>query len=90
MISVIRRYLCVSLSKNGVSPVLDVFELSLAIFVSLLADYKHHLKKQIEVFFREIIIYLLESASSSFDHKWLVIQALTHVSKTYEILLEFN
>ena len=79
MISVIRRYLCVSLSKNGVSPVLDVFELSLAIFVSLLADYKHHLKKQIEVFFREIIIYLLESATSSFDHKWLVIQALTHV-----------
>ncbi len=68
MISVIRRYLCVSLSKNGVSPVLEVFELSLAIFVALLADYKQHLKKQIEVFFREIVIFLLETPTASFDH----------------------
>jgi brefeldin A-inhibited guanine nucleotide-exchange protein len=88
MISIIRRYLCVSLSKNGVSPVLDVFELSLAIFVSLLADYKQHLKKQIEVFFREIIIFLLETSTSSFDHKWLVIQALTHVCANAQCVVD--
>lgn len=79
IISLIRKYLCVSLSKNGVSPVNEVFEFSLAIFVSLLADYKHYLKKQVEIFFREIIIYLLESQTSSFEQKWLVIQTLTRI-----------
>ncbi|CAF0723278.1 unnamed protein product [Brachionus calyciflorus] len=88
MINAIRRYLCVSLSKNGVSPINDVFELSLAIFVALLADYKQHLKKQIEVFFREIIIFLLETPTSSFEHKWLVIQALTHVCANAQCVVD--
>ena len=88
MINAIRRYLCVSLSKNGVSPITEVFELSLAIFVALLADYKQHLKKQIEVFFREIIIFLLETSTSSFDHKWLVIQALTHVCANAQCVVD--
>ena len=88
MINAIRRHLCNSLSKNGVSPITEVFELSLAIFVSLLADYKQHLKKQIEVFFREIIIFLLETPTSSFDHKWLVIQALTHVCANAQCVVD--
>jgi brefeldin A-inhibited guanine nucleotide-exchange protein len=79
IISIIRKYLCVSLTKNGLSPIYDVFELSLAIFISLLADYKQYLKKQVEVFFREIIIYLLETQTSSFEQKWLVIQTLTRI-----------
>lgn len=56
--------------------------------MSLLADYKHHLKKQIEVFFREIVIFLLETHTSSFDHKWLVIQALTHVSANAQCVVD--
>lgn len=88
IVNAIRRYLCVSLSKNGVSPILEVFELSLAIFVALLADFKHHLKKQIEVFFREIVIFLLETPTSSFDHKWLVIQALTHVCANAQCVVD--
>ena len=88
MINAIRRYLCLSLPKNGVSPITEVFELSLAIFVALLADYKQHLKKQIEVFFREIVIFLLETSTSSFDHKWLVIQALTHVCANAQCVVD--
>jgi brefeldin A-inhibited guanine nucleotide-exchange protein len=56
--------------------------------VSLLVDYKQHLKKQIEVFFREIIIFLLETSTSSFDHKWLVIQALTHVCANAQCVVD--
>ena len=51
IIGIIRKYLCVSLTKNGVSPITEVFEFSLAIFVSLLVDYKKYLKKQVEIFF---------------------------------------
>ncbi|CAD5111922.1 DgyrCDS1182 [Dimorphilus gyrociliatus] len=76
-ITAIKQYLCVALSRNGVSSVHEVFELSLAIFVTLLSNFKQHLKMQIEVFFKEIFLYILETPSSSFQHKWMVIHALT-------------
>lgn len=75
----IKQYLCVALSKNGVSSVPEVFELSLALFLALLARFKIHLKMQIEVFFKEIFMNILETSSSSFEHKWMVIHALTRI-----------
>lgn len=75
-IAAIKQYLCVALSKNGVSPVPEVFELSLSIFLALLDKFKTHLKMQIEVFLKEIFLNILETATSSFQHKWIVIQAL--------------
>lgn len=48
-ISAIKQYLCVALSKNGVSTVPEVFELSLALFLTLLQNFWKHLKMQIEV-----------------------------------------
>ncbi|KAF4526632.1 hypothetical protein B566_EDAN015266, partial [Ephemera danica] len=50
----IKQYLCVALSKNGVSSVP-------------------------EVFFKEIFLNILETSSSSFEHKWMVLQALTRI-----------
>ncbi|XP_010012282.1 PREDICTED: brefeldin A-inhibited guanine nucleotide-exchange protein 1-like, partial [Nestor notabilis] len=47
-INAIKQYLCVALSKNGVSSVPEVFELSLSIFLTLLSNFKTHLKMQIE------------------------------------------
>lgn len=57
----------------------EVFELSLALFLVLLARFKVHLKMQIEVFFKEIFLNILETSSSSFEHKWMVIHALTRI-----------
>ncbi len=48
-LTAIRQYLCVALSKNGLSSVPSVFQLTLAIFLALLANFKIHLKMQIEV-----------------------------------------
>ncbi|KAM4622378.1 brefeldin A-inhibited guanine nucleotide-exchange protein 2 [Discoglossus pictus] len=78
-INAIKQYLCVALSKNGVSSVPDVFELSLAIFLSLLSNFKMHLKMQVEVFFKEIFLNILETSTSTFEHKWMVIQTLTRI-----------
>ncbi|MFH4975093.1 hypothetical protein AB6A40_001802 [Gnathostoma spinigerum] len=75
----LRQYLCVSLSRNGVSPIVPVFEKSLAIFVQLVNKFKMHLKVQIEVFFREIIFSILESPSSSFEHKWIVVNTVEKI-----------
>lgn len=59
----IKQYLCVALSKNGVSSVPEVFELSLAIFLTLLSHFKIHLKMQIEVHSQ-----LLAEALQPFQH----------------------
>ncbi|KRX71962.1 Brefeldin A-inhibited guanine nucleotide-exchange protein 1 [Trichinella sp. T6] len=72
----IKQYLCVALSKNGVSSVLEVFEVSLDIFLALLENFKAHLK----VFFREIFLNILETFSSSFHHKWRVMEAVAKIS----------
>ena len=53
-----------------------------------MADYKQHLKKQIEVFFREIILFLLETSTSSFEHKWLCIQALTQICANSQCVVD--
>lgn len=78
-VTAIKQYLCVALSKNGVSSIPKVFELSLTIFLALLSNFKLHLKMQIEVFFKEIFLNILETSNSSFEHKWMVIQALTRI-----------
>ena len=48
-IGAVKQYLCVALSKNGVSTVPHVVELSLSIFLALFQSFKTHLKMQIEV-----------------------------------------
>eukprot|EP00731_Ephydatia_muelleri_P031777 Em0023g284a len=78
-ISAIKQYLCVALSRNGVSSVPQVFEVSLSIFLTLLSFFKSHLKMQIEVFFKDIFLNILETPSSSYEHKWIVLQSLNRV-----------
>lgn len=78
-IGCIKQYLCISLSKNGVSPHTQVFELSLAIFLCLLSCFKLHLKAQIEVFFKDIFMLILESPTSSFQHKWMILQVFNRL-----------
>lgn len=63
-INAIKQYLCVALSKNGVSSVPEVFELSLSIFLTLLSHFKTHLKMQIEVR-RSLSFQSLQTAASS-------------------------
>ena len=70
-ISAIKQYLCVALSKNGASSVPEVFKLFLFIFLFLLVHFEQNLKQQIEVFFKDIFLFILETASSTFEHKWL-------------------
>ncbi|TGZ75528.1 hypothetical protein CRM22_000299 [Opisthorchis felineus] len=78
-ITAIKQYLCVALIKNGVSPVPEVCELSVTIFLALLTHFKPHLKRQIEVFLKDVFLEILESPKSSFEHKWLVIEALRRI-----------
>lgn len=48
-LQLIKTHLCVSLSRNGVSSILELFEMALFNFLELIDKFKAHLKIQIEV-----------------------------------------
>ncbi len=87
-VSAIKTHLCVALSQNGVSSISEVFELSLALFVELLTKYKRCLKSQIEIFFKEIGLNILESTTSSFEQKWLVIEAISKICNDAQMVVD--
>ncbi|CAK8690782.1 unnamed protein product [Clavelina lepadiformis] len=87
-INAIKQYLCVALSKNGVSSISEVFHLSLEIFVKLLENFKTHLKMQIQVFFKEIFLNILESSSSSFQHKWMVLETTLKICSDAQLVVD--
>nr|VZI51641.1 unnamed protein product [Spirometra erinaceieuropaei] len=53
------------------SPVVEVHERDILLV--------QHLKMQIEVFFKEILLSILESPSTTFEHKWIVVAALQRI-----------
>ena len=83
-----QSYLWVALSQNGVSSISEVFELSLALFVELLTKYKRHLKSQIEIFFKEICLNILEATTSSFEQKWLVIEVIGKICMDAQMVVD--
>ena len=81
-VTAIKQYLCVALSKNGVSSVPAVFELSLAIFLTLLSSFKTHLKMQIEVHHFDVNF----SSSLFFFWKENIMILLIHLSIYFFLL----
>lgn len=65
-----------------------MFELSLAIYLCLLASFKTHLKLQMEVFFKDIFLPVLATSASSFQHKWLVVQAISRICADPQTLVD--
>ena len=87
-IKIVREYLCQSLSINVISPLLEVFELAITIFLVVVGLFKIYLKAQIEVFFKEIIFRILESHTSSYEHKFIVLNTLTKICSDSQLLLD--
>ncbi|MDP2436853.1 MAG: Sec7 domain-containing protein, partial [archaeon] len=84
----IKKYLCISLLTNGVSPVPKIFQLSLSIFWALLSSFKENLKNEIGIFFKKIFLPLLESPHSTVQQKWMVLQILLKICRIPQTLLE--
>ncbi|KIM25049.1 hypothetical protein M408DRAFT_26458, partial [Serendipita vermifera MAFF 305830] len=64
-VQAVKQYLCLSLSRNAVSAVLQVFEASVEIFWLVLKGMRRSLKREIEVLFSEIFIPILEMRTST-------------------------
>lgn len=84
----VRNYLCVSLLGNCTSPIAQVTGLSLQIFVSVMENFKDHLKSEIEVFISGILLKILESENSSYEHKSRVLEVFHSICRDPSALVE--
>ena len=72
----IKQYLCLSLLKNSLSPFDDVFKISMEIFDNLVLHFIDHLKGELSQFFDNIFFRFIESPSSSYFQKSVVLSTV--------------
>ncbi|KAI9017378.1 hypothetical protein BC832DRAFT_588642 [Gaertneriomyces semiglobifer] len=65
----VKQYLCLSLSRNAVSVVPQVFDISMEIFGKVLTGLRTVLKRELAVIFTEIIIPIMEARASITFHQ---------------------
>jgi brefeldin A-inhibited guanine nucleotide-exchange protein len=83
-----KQYLCQCLSRNAVSPVTQVFELSTEIFWCVLKSMRAPLKKEIEVLLNEIFLPILEMRHSTIRQKSLVLGVFIRLCQEPQALVE--
>lgn len=83
-----KQYLCLSLSRNAVSPVTPVFELSVEIFWCMLKSMRAQMKKEIEVLLNEIFIPILEMRHSTLRQKSLILGVFIRLCQDPQALVE--
>ncbi|KAG8903868.1 guanine nucleotide exchange protein for ADP-robosylation factor [Tulasnella sp. 403] len=83
-----KQYLCLSLSRNAVSPVTQVFEISVEIFWRVLMGMRTKLKKEIEVLLNEIFLPILEMRNSTLRQKSVLLSMLYRLSQDPQALVE--
>ncbi|ORX80331.1 hypothetical protein BCR32DRAFT_293898 [Anaeromyces robustus] len=84
----VKNYLCISISKNGISENPLIFELSLSIFIMMLRFYKAPLKAEIEVILNTIYLHILDMGSSSFLQKKKLLEGLLKVCENPQTLVD--
>lgn len=84
----INQYLRLSLSKNGASSVRQVFECCAEIFWLMIANMRVMLKREIEVFLKEIYLAILERRNAPSFQKLYVMKILKRLAVNPRALVE--
>ncbi|KAF5364253.1 hypothetical protein D9756_000655 [Leucocoprinus leucothites] len=87
-VQAINQHLCLCLSRNAVSPVPQVFDISVEIFWRVLSGMRTRLKKEIEVLFHEIFIPILEMRTSTLKQKAVILGMLSRLCQDPQALVE--
>ncbi|EJD53498.1 Sec7-domain-containing protein [Auricularia subglabra TFB-10046 SS5] len=83
-----KQYLCLALSRNAVSPVPQVFEISVEIFWRVLSGMRKQLKREIEVLLNEIFIPILEMRNATAKQKGVLLNMLSGLCQDPQALVE--
>ncbi|KAF8897505.1 sec7 guanine nucleotide exchange factor [Infundibulicybe gibba] len=84
----VNQYLCLTLSRNAVSSVAQVFEISVEIFWRVISGMRTKLKKEIEVLLHEIFIPIVEMRSSTLKQKAVILGMLSRLCQDPQALVE--
>ncbi|KAL2352495.1 hypothetical protein BJ546DRAFT_987899 [Cryomyces antarcticus] len=87
-VQAIKQYLCLSMSRNGASSVTRVFEVSCEIFWLMLKHLRGMLKKEIEVFLKEIYLAILDKRAAPVFQKQYIMTILGRLSADPRALVE--
>lgn len=87
-VQAVKQYLCLSLSRNAVSSVNQVFEISCEIFWLVLSGMRTKLKKEIEVLLNEIFLPILEMRNSTARQKSILLGVLVRLCQDPQALVE--
>ncbi|KAL9094225.1 MAG: hypothetical protein Q9165_003365 [Trypethelium subeluteriae] len=75
-VQAVKQHLCLSLSRNGASSVNRIFEVGCAIFWEMMKNMRLMLKKEIEVFLKEIYLAILDKRTAPVFQKQYVVSLL--------------
>ncbi|KAF2154288.1 hypothetical protein K461DRAFT_224337 [Myriangium duriaei CBS 260.36] len=84
----IKQYLCLSLSRNGSSSNNRVFEVSCEIFSLMIQHLRIALKREIEVFLKEIYLTVLDKRTAPAFQKQYIIHIIHKLVKDGKALVE--
>ncbi|KAL4818407.1 hypothetical protein BDW67DRAFT_157912 [Aspergillus spinulosporus] len=84
----IRPHLCLSLSRNGASSVPKVFEVCCEIFWLMLKHMRVMMKKELEVFMKEIYLAILEKRNAPAFQKQYFMEILERLADDPRALVE--
>lgn len=87
-VQAIKQYLCLSLSRNGASSVNKVFEVACEIFWHMLKYLRVMLKKEVEVFLKEIYLTILEKRSAPAFQKQYILTVFRRLAADPRALVE--
>ena len=88
LLQAVRPHLCLSLSRNGSSSVPRVFEVCCEIFWLMLKDMRVMMKKELEVFLKEIYLAILEKRNSPAFQKQYFMEILERLADDPRALVE--
>ncbi|KAF7313766.1 Guanine nucleotide exchange factor [Mycena chlorophos] len=88
LVQAINQYLCLSLSRNAISTVPQVFEISVEIFWRVISGMRTKLKKEIELLLHEIFIPILEMRTSTLKQKAVILGMLSRLCQDPQALVE--
>ncbi|KAL4432129.1 hypothetical protein ABPG74_014383 [Tetrahymena malaccensis] len=84
----VKEQLIHSVLLNSMSHDQKVVQLSLSILVYLFIDFRDNLKKELEMFTKEILLKMLESSNTIYHHRFYVLQVFNIIFKLPRVILE--
>ncbi|KAJ5577453.1 uncharacterized protein N7459_006417 [Penicillium hispanicum] len=88
LLQAVRPHLCLSLSRNGSSSVLPVFKVCCEIFWLMLKHMRVMMKKELEVFLKEIYLAILEKRAAPSFQKQYFMEVLERLGGNPRALVE--